>query len=207
MSTEGPIPAVILAAGMSRRLGRPKQLLVVGGKPLIRHVAERALASGCDGVVVVVGHQAATIRAALAGLSVTFVHNADYAEGMSTSLREGVGAMPADADGFVVLLSDQPEIDVEAIRGVIVARRATRAPVVVTAYGEQQSPPVLFGRETFTDLLVIRGDEGGRSVVRAYRDRVVSVPGTTQTPPEDVDTEEAYQALLRRWREKPSSRR
>jgi molybdenum cofactor cytidylyltransferase len=199
MSLERPIPAVILAAGMSRRLGRPKQLLMVGGKPLIRHVAERALAAGCDGVVVVVGHRAEAIEAVLLGVPVDFVHNPHYAEGMSTSLRAGVAALPSNADGLVVLLSDQPEVDPAAITAVVAARRATGAPVVVTRYGDLQSPPVLFGRETFADLLAISGDEGGRSVVQEYQDRLVAVPAAADTPPEDVDTEEAYQALLGRW--------
>ncbi len=184
---------------MSRRLGRPKQLLLVGGKPLLRHVAERALASTCDGVVVVVGHEAEAIKNSLRGLKVQFIRNPGYREGMSTSLRAAVRQLGAVVDGFVVLLSDQPEIEPDAITAVVRVRRATGAPVVVTQYGEASRSPVLFGHETFPDLLVIRGDEGGRSVVRAYRERLVAVEGPTKAPPEDVDTEEAYQALLARW--------
>ncbi|MDQ4099417.1 MAG: nucleotidyltransferase family protein [Chloroflexota bacterium] len=190
---------MILAAGMSRRLGRPKQLLPVGGKPLLRHVAERALASACDAVVVVVGHEAKAMKDALRDLNVQFIQNPDYREGMSTSLRAAVRELSAAVDGFVVLLSDQPEIEADAITGVVKARRATGAPVVVTEYGGEPRSPVLFGRETFPDLLMIRGDEGGRSVVRAYRERLVAVEGPAKVPPEDVDTEESYQALLARW--------
>ena len=200
MANIGPIPAVILAAGMSRRLGRPKQLLEVGGKPLIWHVATRALASTCDGVFAVVGYQPDAMRAALSDLPVDIVHNPDFADGMSTSLRAGVAALPADADAFVVLLADQPEVDPASISAVITARRSTGAPVVRTRYGEQPSSPTLFGRETFAELLMLRGDVGGRSVVRAHRAHLVEVPAAAVAPPEDVDTEEAYRALLGRWR-------
>lgn len=185
---------------MSRRLGRPKQLLEVAGKPLLWHVATRALASTCDGVFAVVGYQAEAMRVALSDLSVDIVLNPEFAAGMSTSLRAGVAALPADADAFVVLLGDQPEIDPASISAVIAVRRSTGAPVVRTRHGEQPSSPVLFGRETFAELRMLRGDVGGRSVVRVYRDRMVEIPGAADTPPEDVDTEEAYQALLARWR-------
>ncbi len=201
MANTGPIPTVILAAGASRRLGRPKQLLEVGGKPLIWHVATRALASTCDGVFAVLGYQADAMREALSDLPVEIVLNPDFADGMSTSLRAGVAALPDDADAFVVLLGDQPEVDPAAISAVIAARRNTGAPVVRTRYGAQPSNPVLFGLETFAELRMLRGDVGGRSVVRAYRDRLVEVRAAADTPPEDVDTEEAYRALLARWQD------
>jgi len=201
LGADHPIPTVILAAGTSHRLGRPKQLLNLVGKPLIWHVAARALASQCDGVLVVVGHQAEAMHAALSDLPVEIVHNPDFGQGMSTSLHAGIAALPSAVDGVVLLLGDQPEVAPAAITAVIAARRATNAPVVVTQYGEQQSNPVLFGSETFTELEAIRGDVGGRNVVRAHRDLLVAVPAATDTPPEDVDTEEAYQALLSRWRD------
>ncbi len=167
--------------------------------PIIRHVAARALASIRDSVIVVVGYEADAVSAALDGLPVRVVLNPIYAEGMSTSLRAGVAALPNHADGVVVLLGDQPEIDPNLISDLIAARRETAAPVVMARYGDQPSNPVLFGRETFADLMTVTGDQGGRAVVRAYRDRLITVPAAASTPPDDIDTEEGYRALITRW--------
>ncbi|MBA2278349.1 MAG: nucleotidyltransferase family protein [Chloroflexia bacterium] len=180
-------------------MGQPKQLLPLAGKAIIRHVAQRALISTCDSVIVVVGYEADAVTAALAGLPVHVVLNPIYAEGMSTSLRAGVAALPNHADSVVVLLGDQPDIDPTMISALIAARRETAAPVVMATYGDQPSNPVLFGRETFADLMTVTGDQGGRAVVRAYRDRLITVPAAASTPPEDIDTEAAYRALLTRW--------
>lgn len=182
---------------MSRRLGRPKQLLLVEEKPLIAHVVERALASSLDSVTVVVGHQAEIVRAAISPHNVTVTFNPDYAEGQSTSLIAGVRSVPFETDAIIVLLADQPGIRVATIDALIDERRATRAPIVMTAYGDIRSHPVLFGVETFDALQAITGDKGARDVVRSYGDRVTVVADGRTLPPADVDTDEAYAAMLR----------
>src|SRR2546423_10960994 len=116
------IGAVVLAAGRSTRMGGPNKLLAeVGGRPLVRIAAEEALGSRARPVVVVTGHQRAEIEATLAGLPVTFVHNPDYAEGLSTSLKAGIAALPAEADGAIVLLGDMPQVDAALIDRLIAA--------------------------------------------------------------------------------------
>lgn len=196
-AASGPIEGIILAAGMSRRLGRPKQLLDVEGKPLIAHVVERALASRLDGVTVIVGHDAGAIRAAISPYDITVKVNSEYADGQSTSLIAGVNAVRAGADAIVVLLADQPGIRVATIDALIAWRRRNRAPIVMTAYGDVRSHPVLFGVETFDELRAITGDQGARDVIRSYGDRVESVTDVALSPPADVDTDEAYAAMLR----------
>lgn len=193
----GSIEGIILAAGMSRRLGRPKQLLPIEGKPLIAHVVERALASRLDAVTVIVGHQAEAVRTAISSCDVTIMFNPDYAEGQSTSVIAGVNGVRTGTDAIVVLLADQPGICVATIDALIVARREQRAPIVMTSYGDVRSHPVLFGVETFDDLRAITGDKGAREVIRAYGNRIVTVADGRATPPADIDTEDAYAEMLR----------
>lgn len=195
-SASGTIEGIVLAAGMSRRLGRPKQLLEIEGKPLIVHVVERALASRLDAVTVILGHEADRIRAAISDYDVAVSVNPDYAAGQSTSLIAGVDALVAGTDAIVVLLADQPGISVATIDALIDQRRRTRSPIVMTAYGDVRSHPVLFGAETFAELRAITGDRGARDVIRAYGERVETVPDPRTSPPPDLDTEAAYLAVL-----------
>jgi molybdenum cofactor cytidylyltransferase len=195
------IYGVVLAAGMSRRLGRPKQLLDLGGRPLVAHVVQRALAAGLDGVVVVTGHEREAVEAAVSAPGVTLAFNPEFASGQASSLIAGLDAVPTEADAIVVLLSDQPTIAIPTITAVVNARRETAAPIVMATYGAVRAHPTLIGRELFPELRAINGDQGAREVIRAHRRDVVTVDSGQSEPPADVDTEEAYAALLRSWSE------
>lgn len=190
---------LVLAAGMSRRLGRPKQLLDLGGKPLVAHVVERATASELDRVVVVTGYAGAAVAHALQGLDVAIVENPDFAEGQSTSLIAGMRSLPASCDAIVVLLSDQPMIGSTAIDAAIARRRECGEPIVMTGYGGVRSHPILFGCELFAELLQTRGDQGAREIIRGHASDVAVVDSGELTPPDDVDTEDAYSHLLESW--------
>lgn len=199
MTDPGPIHGIVLAAGMSQRLGRPKQLLDLGGKPLVRRLVERCLASQLDAVWVVVGHEADAVRGALAGLDVRIAFNPDYESGQASSLVAGLAAASPGADAVVVALGDQPFIETGDIDGLIDARLLQRATIGMAAYGDDRGHPVLFGRERFAELRVITGDQGGREVIRRHRDDVVLVPSAASEAPLDVDTEEAFRNLLERY--------
>ncbi len=199
-----PCPAIkgiVLAAGMSTRMGRPKQLLEVAGKPLIVHVVERCLASRLDDVLVVVGHETAAVRHALTGLDVFFVINPDYADGQSTSLIAGLEAAAHGTDAIVVVLADQPGIDPGTIDRLIAVRRDHGATIAMAEYGTERSHPILFGNELFEELRGISGDKGARELIRHHHDDIVVVPGGSSVVPLDVDTEEAYARLLERQSE------
>jgi molybdenum cofactor cytidylyltransferase len=189
----GPIVGLILAAGTSSRLGRPKQLLELDGVPLVRIVAERCLASHLDRVNVVVGHRGDEVAAALHGLNIDIVENPRFADGQSTSLIAGLVAAP-DADAVVIALADQPTIRTGAINALIDARVAG-ARIGMAAYGTERGHPILFGRELFGELQEISGDRGGREVIRRHAGDVVVVPGESPAPLPDVDTEEAWDEL------------
>lgn len=193
------VVGVVLAAGMSRRLGRPKQFLMLGDMPVIRHVVRRALRSALDEVVVVIGAHGNDVRESLAGEPVRFVVNERYAEGQGASLAAGVSALGPDTDAAVILLGDQPEIDPVVIDRVVGERYQTGASIVMAQYGGERSHPVLFGREHFLALASLEGDQGGREIIRRHADDVRVVPAGQGAVPGDIDTEEDWRNLSRRW--------
>jgi len=191
------IGAVVLAAGRSTRMGGPNKLLAeVGGRPLVRIAAEEALASRARPVVVVTGHQRAEVEATLAGLPVTFVHNPDYAEGLSTSLKAGIAALPAEADGAIVLLGDMPQVDAALIDRLIAAFDPEKgAFVVVPTIAGKRGNPVVWSRRFFPDLSGLGGDVGARHLIATYPEAVIEVPVTGRAAFVDVDTPDALSAV------------
>lgn len=193
------VSGVILAAGRSTRLGRPKQLLELEGRPLVRIVAERALASRLTDVAIVTGAHAEAVEAAVADLPVRVVRNPAFAEGQSTSVRAGLAQVPLDADAVLFLLGDQPEVSSAAIDAVIGAFAERGMAIVQAMYGGRPAHPVLFAWDLFGELAQVTGDEGGRAVVQRHRERVARVTVSDGPPPGDVDTDEDWAALLERW--------
>jgi molybdenum cofactor cytidylyltransferase len=189
---------LVLAAGESRRMGQPKQLLDLAGTPLVAHAVEHALAAAVDGVVVVIGSHASEVELALRGYPVYRVFNPHFAQGQGASLAAGVRAMPSTVDAVVVILGDVPAISPEAIDAVVKRWRETHAPAVMTRYGQHRGHPVLFDRSVFFELASLDADTGGRDVLRALGDlvEVVDLPG--EMPP-DVDTEEDWERLQDAW--------
>ena len=191
------IAAVVLAAGRSTRMGAVNKLIAeIGGKPLVRIAAEQALASHAAPVIVVTGHQREEVEAALAGLPVRLVHNPDYAEGLGTSLKVGVTAVPEDADGAIVCLGDMPQVDSKLIDKLIAAFDPERgALVVVPSIEGRRGNPVLWSRRFFNDLMAIQGDIGARHLIASYAEAVVEVPVDGAAALTDVDTPESFSAV------------
>ena len=185
---------IILAAGESTRYGSPKQLLDWKGKPFVRQVAETALRSGLEPVVVVTGFHAADVESALSGLPVVIVHNPDYQQGQSTSIRAGVASLSGKAGAAVFLLADQPQIPVDVIRALVESHgqnmQAILAPLVLE---DRRANPVLFDRDTFADLMRLTGDVGGRGIFDKHR--VEYMPWHDDILLLDVDKPQDYQKL------------
>lgn len=188
------VAAVILAAGRSTRWrasgGAEATKLVASwrGRPLVRAVAEAAMASRARPVIVVLGHESAAVRAALAGLDVRFVVNADYAEGLATSLRVGLAAVPAQAAGAVVLLGDMPGVGADLIEALIAAFAArpgalAAAPRRAGALGN----PALLGRALFAQAMGLGGDKGARALIEAAGDGLVALDWAGEETRFDVD--------------------
>src|SRR5215470_12938319 len=189
------VAAVVLAAGRSTRMGGPNKLLAkIAGRPLVRIAVEEALASSAKPVVVVTGHQRDQIEAALKGLEVTLVHNPDFADGLSTSLKAGIAALP-DVDGAIVCLGDMPQVDARLIDRLIGAFDPERgALVVVPTISGKRGNPVVWSRRFFPDLTALEGDVGARHLIASYQEAVVEVPAGNAALV-DVDTPDALDAL------------
>jgi molybdenum cofactor cytidylyltransferase len=195
--TSGRFAAVILAAGRSTRMGGPNKLLAqVTGKPLARIAAEAALQSQARPVVVVTGHQGDALREALSDLPLQFVANADFAEGLSTSLRAGIAALPADIDGAVVMLADMPQVDHVLIDRLIAAHDPEKgALVAVPVLNGKRGNPVLWSRRFFSELTALEGDVGARHLIGKYGEAVVEVPVSGNAALTDIDTPDALKAV------------
>jgi molybdenum cofactor cytidylyltransferase len=187
------VAAVILAAGRSTRMGGPNKLLAeIGGRPLVRIAAEEALASRARPVIVVTGHQSERVAAALEGLDVRRVHNPDFAEGLSTSLKAGLAAVPADVDGVIVCLGDMPQVRAPLIDQLVAAFDPERGALVVLPIIEgKRGNPVVWSRRFFHELAALEGDVGARHLIGRYPEAVVEVPVTDRSALVDVDTPEA----------------
>lgn len=199
------VAAVILAAGRSSRFiekngGGPSKLLAsIGGEPMIARVAKAALASKARPVVVVVGHQQAEVRAALAGLDVVLVENPHYADGLSTSLRAGLDALPAEIDGAIVALGDMPSVPAAALDQLIAAFNPLegRSIVVPTAAGKRGNP-VLWGRAYFAEMAKVQGDVGARHLIGSYPEAVAEVAMKDDGVLLDIDEPAALTDFLKK---------
>ena len=187
------IAAVVLAAGRSTRMGGPNKLLAeIAGRPLVRIVVEEALASRARPVIVAVGHERAEVEKALAGLPVEIVYNADFAQGLGTSLKAGIAAVPAEADGAIVCLGDMPQVDAGLIDRLIAAFDPDRGALIVMPTVEgRRGNPVLWSRRFFPDLMAIEGDVGARHFIGRYGEAVAEVPLEGSAALVDIDTPEA----------------
>jgi molybdenum cofactor cytidylyltransferase len=193
------VAAIVLAAGRSTRMGGPNKLLAeVAGKPLVRIAAEEAFASRADPVIVVTGHQRERVEQALAGLKVRIVHNPDFADGLSTSLKAGIAAVPADADGAIVCLGDMPQVRASLIDRLIAAFDPARGALIVAPTIEgKRGNPVLWSRRFFPDLAALDGDIGARHLIAAYGEALAEVPADAAALV-DIDTPEALSEFMAR---------
>jgi molybdenum cofactor cytidylyltransferase len=191
------IAAVVLAAGRSTRMGAVNKMLAeIGGKPLVRIAAEQALASHASAVIVVTGHERERVEAVLKNLPMRFVHNPEYAGGLGTSLKAGIAAVPADADGAIVCLGDMPQVDSQLINKLIAAFDPERGGlVVVPSINGRRGNPVVWSRRFFNDLMSINGDIGARHLIGSYAEAVVEVPVAGEAALTDVDTPESFSAV------------
>ena len=197
MADLSSVGVVILAAGSSRRLGRPKQLLELEGKPLLQHVIDAVGAVGVGQIVVVLGHAADQIQAALTlPQHAKVVVNLDHARGQGSSVRAGLDRLSPHMGRAVILLGDQPRVAPDAIRAVAEGT----GPIVRAVYRGTPGHPVAFDRDVWAELATTAvGDQGGRELLRRDPQRVHEV-ALDQPSPLDIDTEDDYMRVLRSGR-------
>ena len=185
------IAAVVLAAGRSTRMGRPKLMLEIAGRTVIQRVVDHVRQSRCDRIVVVVGDAADHVAAAVRGPGVHVVVNERYAEGMGTSIAAGVSALPAECEAAVVLLGDQPRLPAASIDALIDAYRTTGKPLVASRHGAVTGAPTLIARALFDEARRLAGDVGGRWLIDRHPDLVAEVPLSPDLAV-DLDTPEEF---------------
>jgi molybdenum cofactor cytidylyltransferase len=188
--------AIILAAGQSRRMGDINKLLIeVDGKPMMRHAVDAARDSGADPVIVVTGHQPDDVRAA-AGDQATFVHNPSFDQGLSTSLRVGLSAVPATCDGALIALGDMPKVGAEHLRRLVSSHDPDEGHLIcVPTRNGKRGNPVFWDRRFFEDMATLGGDVGAKHLIGDYEDVVVEVPMSDDAVLTDVDSPAALERL------------
>ncbi len=199
------VTAILLAAGLSKRLGRNKLLLPLGDETVVRKTAKAVLASAVTEVILVTGHEEAKVKQAVAGLNVRLAHNPRYAEGQSTSMIAGIEAAPEDTAAYLFVLGDQPLLTPGIVNEVISLYERSRpeALVAAPAYEGRRGNPTLFSAELKDELLHASGDAGGRGIIRRLENES---PGTIvfhHLPNDDIfldiDTEKDYESMLRKF--------
>ncbi len=183
------VAALVLAAGQSRRMGAANKLLIeIEGVSMVARVAAAALSSKAETVLVVTGHEADDIGAALAGMNVTLVHNPDYAEGLSSSLAAGLAALPDDIEAAVICLGDMPWTGAAVIDSLIAAFDPARGRAIcLPTHRGRRGNPVLWARDFFAEIRSIEGDQGARRLIDEHAELVHEVECDNEGVLRDVD--------------------
>lgn len=191
MTARGSVAAVVLAAGSSTRLGQPKQLAPIAGRPALAYTLDALHVSAVDRIFVVLGHAADDVAAALDLTGVTIVRNEAFAEGQSTSVRAGIHALSDDIGAALMVVGDQPMLSPAVVDVLIDAYRQTGGPFIVPVYDGEWGNPVLLARATWPLVDNLKGDTGARPILRKHMDMVLEVP-VAGSLLDDIDTPEDY---------------
>lgn len=198
------IGAILLAAGQSRRMGKDNKLLIpLDGKPLAAHALAALLAAGVEQpILVVTGHQRAEVETALLKAapkgSIRFVHNPDYAEGLSTSLSTGLAAIPGDWDGAFIMLGDMPGIGPQVLKRMLAAFNPLEGrSIIVPTHRQKRGNPVLWARPFFGEMKSLSGDSGAKHLIGEHAEHVVEIEVEADSVLIDLDTPEALAAYRR----------
>ena len=190
------IAGLVLAAGKSTRMGANKLLADLGGKPLVRHCVEALTASNLRELIVVTGKDSDGVKAALEPFAVTFIHNPQFAEGLSSSLNRGLGTVPADAEGVLICLGDMPLVDVKTVNQLVATfDPAEHRSICVPTFEGKRGNPVLWGRQHFKALSSLAGDQGGKRLMDSLGDEIFEVAVSSKGILLDVDTPDALQEI------------
>jgi molybdenum cofactor cytidylyltransferase len=194
------IAAIVPAAGMSTRMGQNKLFLTYNSKSLIVHAVDTLLSSEIDQVIVVVGHEAERVKESLRGKPVTIVVNPEYRDGLSTSVRAGLAAVPAEAGAIMIFLADQPLLEPADVKRLVCAFAEAKEhgkSIVVPFFRGQRGNPVILDSSYKESILEVVGDVGCRRVIKRNPDRVFAVEMETNHVVRDVDTLQDYEALTK----------
>lgn len=188
---------LILAAGASSRLGQPKQLVKLGGRPALHMTVSNAVAVAAQAVTVVVGAHAAALTPMLKRTSASWVLNRTWEEGMGSSIRAGIAALPIGCEAVLILLGDQVAVSPDDLKRLVSAWNGESTVIAAAQYEQQTGVPAIFPAFCFSELAALRGDQGAKAVLHRYRDRVVRVAMPNAAV--DLDTPDDLQILTERF--------
>jgi len=195
------LAGIILAAGMGTRMGATKQLLPLGGRPVLEKVVESGLAVDLTPLVLVLGHGADKILDRVDVSLARVVVNPGYRNGMSSSIKTGLAAIESQCDGAMFLLGDQPLVTSSILKTLIqfytTLANKNQAIVIPTFQGKQGNP-VIFGSHFFPELNRLTGDVGGRSLFKSHKKKIIHLPVETNAICFDLDTPEDYKRLCQK---------
>lgn len=192
------VSGIILAAGTASRMGRTKQLLPYQGKPMLAHVLENVKQSRLHEVIVVLGHDADTIRQQVSLKGVIQADNPDHAKGQSTSVVKGISKVSTDSDGAMFLLADQPLITPEIINRILSGFETTDKPIVIPVYENIRGNPVIISRSLFPELTSLSGDTGARVLFEKFQSDILKINIQDSGILLDIDTQKDYESLLKK---------
>jgi molybdenum cofactor cytidylyltransferase len=189
---EGPVAGILLAAGLSSRMGSNKMLFELEGESVLRRAARRALDAGLSPLVVVLGHESDRAKRELDGLSCQWVLNPLYEQGINSSLKAGIRtAQDLGAKAALVMLADMPFVTTEMIAAMVAHYRASTAPLVISDYAGVNAPPMVYEQSLFAELLAMEGEGCGRQVVKRHKHEAEVLPWP-EAALADLDVPEDY---------------
>lgn len=193
------IGAVILAAGLASRMGQQKLLLPLGGKPLLAHALTTVMKLRLDSVIAVIGEPQQQLANLCQEYGISSIYNSNRLSGQATSVKLGLSHVADDVDGILFLPGDQPLVPLALLQAMVkcFARETDNSKIVVPLYKGEYRSPVLFGADWRQHLTELKGDQGGRSVVKQYPEQVATVEWPDEQAFWDADTWEDYQCLVR----------
>ena len=189
---------LVLAAGASTRLGQPKQLVKLGGRPALHRVVSNAVAIAGHSVTVVIGAHARDMTHLLGHSPASVIVNREWEEGMASSIRRGLAALPAACDAVMILLGDQVAVTTDDLKRLVSAWKEQDGTIATATYERHVGVPAIFPRVCFSELAELRGDHGARLVLERNSYRLVRVPMSNAAI--DLDTPEDLAALTERFR-------
>ncbi len=190
------VSAILLAAGESKRMGKPKLLLPLGSSTILGHTIDNLLSSGVDEVIIVLGAEAEEMKRAIAGKPVKVVFNPDYRRGMSTSLIAGLKQVSNQAQRVMVALCDQPLIEKITYNKLINESLNSNKGITVPLYKAKRGNPIIFTINYKDELLGLKGDVGGREIVRRHPDDILEVAVDSGSIYINLNTMDDYHSAL-----------
>ncbi len=189
---------IILAAGSSSRLGKPKQLLVYHDKTLLQNCLDHAKQIQADPVIVVLGAHKELIKDQIDTEGITIVENNNWTSGMASSITSAVTTLGTDfpgRDGLILMVCDQPFADQDVLAQLLLKQKETGKAIVASAYENTTGTPALFHRSLFTELLELKGDTGAKKILKKYKN--LSAYVSFKAGSIDIDTPEDYKNLAK----------